>query len=213
MPIALLSRRAAGIFSNFESSCAAAIDVDISVSAKITIVILSIRYIINPVFNGRKFIMQKYILVAVMAIVGLGSTSAKAANPYSDCGIGAAIFSKNSAAAAISNVIWDLGSTAVTSATLSPETCSGEKVDTAKFILESIDNLESDVALGKGEHVDALASLMQCDGGTNLADMTSTNYSSFVSSEEYQSASNVTKASAFYDVLKASDTKSCKTIL
>ena len=157
--------------------------------------------------------MNKYILVAVIAITSLGVMPANAVNPYRQCGIGAAIFPDNGTAAAISNVIWDLGSTAITSATLTPETCSGEAVDTAKFILETIDNLESDIALGEGEHVDALASLMQCDGSANLAEMTSTNYASFVSSEEYQSASNVTKASAFYDSLKASDTKSCKVIL
>ena len=93
--------------------------------------------------------MNKYMILAFLAILSVGTMPAKAANPYSECGIGAAIFPKNGAAAAISNVIWDLGSTAVTSATLSPDTCSAETVDTAKFILETIDNLESDVAIGE----------------------------------------------------------------
>ncbi len=157
--------------------------------------------------------MHRTILFAVILLVGLGSMPAKAVNPYRDCGIGAALFPTNGTAAAISNAIWDLGSTAITSATLSPETCSSETVDTAKFILETIDNLESDVARGEGEHVEALASLMQCDGTTNLADVTSSGYASFVSSEEYQSASKMNKALAFYGILKASDTRYCKTVL
>ena len=157
--------------------------------------------------------MNKYMILAFLAILSLGTMPAKAANPYSVCGIGAALFPKTGAAAAISNVIWDLGSTAVTSATLSPDTCSAETVDTAKFILETIENLESDVAIGEGEYLESLASLMQCEIGTDLAETTSEKYVSYVSSQEYQSAGKVEKASAFYDILKTTDAKVCKTIL
>src|SRR5688572_5993856 len=37
-------------------------------------------------------------------------------NPFSDCGIGAALFPKTGWAAVTSNVIWDIGTTALTSA-------------------------------------------------------------------------------------------------
>lgn len=157
--------------------------------------------------------MHKYIIIALVATFGWAVTPAKAVNPYSDCGIGAAIFSNNSALAASSNAIWDVGSTAITSATMSPETCSGNQADTAKFILETIEQLESDIALGKGEHIDALASLMQCDANVNLAGMVATDYSVFVSDADYQSTSNLDKASALYDSLKASNFESCKTQL
>ncbi len=40
-------------------------------------------------------------------------------NPFSDCGIGAALFKDTKWAAVSSNVIWDIGTTAVTSATAS----------------------------------------------------------------------------------------------
>ena len=49
-------------------------------------------------------------------------------NPWQHCGIGAAIFDDNTTAAAISNVIWDSGTTAVTSATISPGSCEGEEI-------------------------------------------------------------------------------------
>ena len=54
-------------------------------------------------------------------------------SPYPDCGIGAALF-ENNTGATISNVIWDLGTTALTSATASPETCEGFNPDAAAFI-------------------------------------------------------------------------------
>ena len=138
---------------------------------------------------------------------------ANAANPYSECGLGAAIFPTNGVAAAISNVIWDVGSTAITSVTMSPETCNEGAIDTAKFILETIDNLESDVALGEGEHLLALATLMQCDASTNMATMTSASYGAYVSSAAYSSAGKTDKASTFYDIVKASDTQTCETRL
>ena len=157
--------------------------------------------------------MKKYLTLAALAMFALSITPAKAANPYSDCGIGAAIFPDNGAAATISNVIWDVGSTAITSATLSPDTCSAGSADTAKFILETIDNLESDIAMGKGEHVDALAGLMQCDASIDVANVAAEGYSAFVASDEYQSASQMDKASAMYNTLKASNIEACKTSL
>jgi len=157
--------------------------------------------------------MKKYIVLSFLAIAGFAVAPASAANPYSDCGIGAAIFPDNGGAATISNVIWDAGTTAVTSATLSPNTCSSGSADTAKFILEAIDNLESDVALGRGEHLDALASLMQCDGTTAVSAAAADGYSAYVVSQDYLSASKMDKASAFYDTLKSSEIHACKTSL
>ena len=82
-------------------------------------------------------------------------------NPYSDCGIGAALFTENKTLAVTSNVIWDIGTTAVTSATASPETCSGKKVAVATFILESYDQLAEDTARGEGDHLATLLQLLE----------------------------------------------------
>ena len=157
--------------------------------------------------------MKKYITMTAVAMFAFAVNPAKAANPYSECGIGAAIFPDNGAAAAVSNVIWDLGTTAVSSATLSPDTCAAGSVDTAKFILETIDNLESDVAMGNGDHVDALAGLMQCESSVDIAALAADGYGDFVASDAYQSASKMDKASAFYDTLKTSNIQACKTSL
>lgn len=157
--------------------------------------------------------MKKYIILAIVAMVTFATNPAKAANPYSDCGIGAALFPEIPAAAVISNVIWDAGTTAVTSATMSPETCTVGSVDTAQFILETIDNLETDIARGKGEHVDALASLMQCENNVGIAAIAADGYTSFIADDDYQSATKLDKASALYNTLKASKIEACKTSL
>jgi hypothetical protein len=111
-------------------------------------------------------------LISLVAVVALSATftsnlyaADKAAgsgpNPYSDCGIGAALFTENKTLAVTSNVIWDIGTTAVTSATASPETCNGKKVAVATFILESYDQLTEDTARGEGEHLTTLLQLME----------------------------------------------------
>ncbi|MCG8442673.1 MAG: DUF3015 domain-containing protein [Caulobacterales bacterium] len=87
-------------------------------------------------------------------------------NPWLDCGIGAMIFPDDNveAAAGISNIIWDLGTTAVTSAQSSPDTCNGtSNVRSAMFIQRTYGSLELEIAKGEGEHLKALSELMGCD--------------------------------------------------
>nr|WP_298415242.1 DUF3015 family protein [uncultured Halomonas sp.] len=87
-------------------------------------------------------------------------------NPWQHCGIGAAIFDKNETAAALSNVIWDSGTTAVTSATLSPDTCESEQVQVAQFIDETYDVLAMETAVGEGEHLQTALTLAGCAAST-----------------------------------------------
>lgn len=82
-------------------------------------------------------------------------------NPFSDCGIGAALFPEHNVAATVSNIIWDLGTTAVTSATASPETCNGVNARAAAFIMESYDNLVEETAQGNGQNLEALMNIME----------------------------------------------------
>jgi hypothetical protein len=91
--------------------------------------------------NTKKTFATLLIVVAGVLAAGAASAQDKAAtadktpgtgpSPYTDCGIGAALFKETDWAAISSNVIWDLGSTALTSATMSPETCSKQKVKVA----------------------------------------------------------------------------------
>lgn len=111
--------------------------------------------------------MKKFALL--LFVLGNFSQSAFAAdpvgsgpNPYSDCGIGAAIFKDLEWAAVTSNVIWDLGSTALTSATVSPQTCSKKNVKAAMFIRDTYATLVEDVARGQGEHLTAVLDTFEC---------------------------------------------------
>lgn len=83
-------------------------------------------------------------------------------NPWQHCGIGAGLFDDNGTAAAISNIIWDSGTTAVTSATASPETCSSKILETARFIDETYDVLAIETAMGEGKHLAAAMDLIGC---------------------------------------------------
>ncbi|MEI5639312.1 MULTISPECIES: DUF3015 family protein [unclassified Pseudoalteromonas] len=84
-------------------------------------------------------------------------------NPWQQCGIGAIIFPENGAAAAISNIIWDLGTTAVSTNISSQESCAGANVKTAMFIQQTFPVLEQEIAQGEGEYVAAMLNVRGCD--------------------------------------------------
>ena len=92
------------------------------------------------------------------------------ADVYAECGIGAMLFNSNASAgsdsgrvlAIISNATWDWGTTAHISNASSEENCQGAPASTASFLFHNYDQIETDVAMGGGEHIDALVSALQC---------------------------------------------------
>ncbi len=127
-------------------------------------------------------------------------------NPYSDCGIGAALFSKGPVWAAVtSNVIWDIGSTAITSATMSPETCNGSKVKTAQFIIDNYDNLAEETALGQGEHLTAMLTVRGCQASAHPTIVQSIRKDMIgnVTAASYSTLSDVEKATQYYQAMDA----------
>lgn len=154
--------------------------------------------------------IKKGIFVGVLAsfsVISIAEEQQKAAgsgpNPFSDCGIGAALFPTVGWAAALSNVIWDAGTTAVTSATASPETCNGKEVETAQFILENYDNLAEETARGQGEHLTAMLGLMGCAADTHSTLVTEirTDMADAVNQESFSEQSAVNKASEYYQAV------------
>lgn len=124
--------------------------------------------------------------------------------PYTECGIGAALFKNTAWAAAISNVTWDLGTTAVISALASPETCNAKKVETARLILETLPSLEQDIALGNGSHLVALNDTMACQQGVR-AEMNGelrSAYASVVGADNYAAQSRLERATGLYATVK-----------
>lgn len=136
-------------------------------------------------------------------------------NPFTDCGIGAALFPDTHWAAVTSNIIWDVGTTAVTSATASPETCSGKNVEVAQFISTSYDNLVEDTARGEGEYVTAMLDIYGCSatGRTEVTSEIRAQVGESVGSDEYNSMTNGQKAESYYlivnDVVTSSPAGTC----
>lgn len=95
-------------------------------------------------------------LLAALSVSGDSFAQTKKVNPWKHCGIGAMIFDDNPTAAALSNIIWDLGTTAVTSNTVSRDTCDSKEIASAQFIEDNFDQLANELAVGEGEAVDAL---------------------------------------------------------
>ena len=124
-------------------------------------------------------------------------------NPYSDCGIGAALFSNTNWAAVSSNVIWDIGTTAVTSATASPETCQGKSVEAASFINHSYDNLVEDTAKGEGEYLTTMLNIYGCDQAARdeVVHAIRASVSESISKDIYTNKSYAEKVYDYYNVV------------
>lgn len=112
--------------------------------------------------------MPKFVRLCVFfAFVFISLTQVSMARDfadiYTDCGLGAMIAPKNSAVAAVTNVTWDSGTTAISSNITSPDTCKGGQDRTAAFIHQSYASLEKDLASGSGKYLSTLTQLTGAD--------------------------------------------------
>jgi len=116
---------------------------------------------------------MKFALLGLAALFGAGAAHAQAPaaekperiiNPFSDCGIGAALVSSPDMKwlAVTTNVTWDVGTTAVISAVSSPNTCNGGRAETAQYITKTYASLEAETAVGEGKYLQAMADVMVC---------------------------------------------------
>ena len=111
--------------------------------------------------------MKKLTLCAIVAsALFAGNAAAEKQsniNPWTHCGIGAMIFNDNGTAAAISNIIWDLGTTAVSSQVSSEESCEGKEVKTAQFIQDNYDQVIEETSQGSGLHLTAMLNMLDVE--------------------------------------------------
>ena len=124
-------------------------------------------------------------------------------NPYVDCGIGAALFPNTHWAAITSNVIWDIGTTAVISATASPETCQGKSAQAAQYILDVYDHVVENTARGEGEHLTALLQIYGCETKSHevITDAVREGIAPMIADEEYNSLNPVQKAEQLFKIV------------
>jgi hypothetical protein len=158
------------------------------------------------------------VLMKMLRLTGLAFAIALIAAPigaasarefgdiYTDCGIGAIIAPHTPVVAAITNVTWDLGTTAILSNASSPDTCAGGKKKAAAFIYQVYPSLEQDLAAGRGAHLDALLSIAGCPVDTKgaLTRNVRRGFSSTVAQSGYGEKSRYEKAEALYNVFTQS---------
>lgn len=128
------------------------------------------------------------------------NTATKQVNPWIDCGIGAMIFPRTQVGAVISNVIWDLGTTAVTSAISSKQTCAGSNVVAARFINQTYTSLEQQTAIGKGSHLSAMLDIYGCDtvAQQQIINSIRVEFGQDVGAADYENKTLQQKAQAYY---------------
>ena len=154
-------------------------------------------------------IKNKLIALAGISLTSLAVSSSVQAREFGDiytqCGLGGAIFPNHEVMAAISNVTWDLGTTAVLSNASSEDSCSGSSVAAAAFIHESYATLEQDIAKGEGEHLSALMDIMDCSTTqrSGAVDVLRSDFSSVVSAEGYSASTQQAKSEELYNIIKS----------
>lgn len=161
--------------------------------------------------------VKRNIIASVLfaGLLGLNSPvmadkSGTGPNPFADCGIGAALFPNTNWAAVTSNVIWDLGTTAVTSATMSPNTCSGKQVKAALFIRDTYPQLVEESARGQGEHLTAALNLFECNGNqVDAVQAIRAGMGNVVGNQDYQSKTHIEKSADFYRVMDQAVSSHC----
>lgn len=149
--------------------------------------------------------------LALFGLLGLSlAVSAQASSErsfgqiYTQCGIGGLLTSPvpspvKEPLAVISNIVWDLGTTAITSNISSDGTCAGKPEKVAAFISNSYENLEKELAQGEGQYLDTLVSM------TKPADTTKEAFVASIRSEFSQvvasNASDFQKREALYNIV------------
>ena len=153
--------------------------------------------------------MKHLLSVAAIGALSVSAASAQVdpnadINPWQDCGLGAMVFPENGTAAAISNIIWDLGTTAVSSNVSSKDSCKGARVQLAMYIQGTYAQLETEAVRGSGEYLDGMGAMARCD----VADRPALNAAvreglgEALAAEGYAAQSRAQKAEALFGVVE-----------
>jgi len=151
-------------------------------------------------------VVKKLVAVSALALAFPSASFAQGdqLNPWTECGLGAMVFSSTPWAAALSNVIWDAGTTAVTSAGTSKHTCEGKKVAAARFITETYASLEEETAKGGGQHVAAVLNIMGCNAASHGSIIRSVraDLASSMKDTAYAEKTTTEKAQGYYSIVQ-----------
>lgn len=149
-------------------------------------------------------IIKVSVVVALVSLVFSSQSMAREfADIYTECGIGAMIAPRNTAVAAVTNVTWDLGTTAISSNISSPDSCNGGQAKSAAFIHNSYKSLEKDLAQGNGAYLDSLMAVVRCSPEVQpeLSKVLRKGFVSIVADSKYTSQSRFEQAEKLYNLL------------
>ncbi len=152
--------------------------------------------------------MKKLILAGAVAAVMAFAPQAQARDfgqIYTQCGLGGLIAGSVPVLAVITNITWDLGTTAISSEATTPEACHGGAAKTAAFINDAAPQLEQDLARGQGQHLAALLELSGCSAAAQPAITTALrgDLSAVLSAPGAASRTSYQQAEALYDLYTA----------
>jgi len=103
--------------------------------------------------------------------------------------------------AIVTNVTWDLGTTAISSNLTSPESCARGDAKTAAFILQTYPQLEKELALGHGEYLDALIALAGVEARQAFVESVRNDFAALVSKDAFGETARVDKARLLYQIV------------
>lgn len=159
-------------------------------------------------------LMLKISKIVIAASVILTSLTSNASEEvtfhkiYTECGLGGLIGGdmKNRetgrVVAVSTNITWDLGTTASTSAFTNDDTCYNKRSRIASFLNQSYEKLEKELAQGEGKYLDALTSLA-LEGDASKAEYVANLRSQFakvVSDEGYSKLARYEKVEKLYAI-------------
>ena len=153
--------------------------------------------------------VKKFAGAAALISLGFASSAfaeREFADIYTECGIGAMIAPNNAAVAAVTNVTWDLGTTAISSNATSEDQCKGGGGKSAALIYEAYPSIEKNLANGEGEYLTALlnvAGVAEADHASVIAELRPA-FAEVVGAADYSERSRFDKAETLYNLLHAS---------
>lgn len=151
-----------------------------------------------------KGIALAMVLACAVIAPAQAAKQKKALNPWVDCGIGAGLFPRTDWAAVSSNLIWDLGTTAVISDQSSQNTCNSRKAHMAMYIGATYANLADETVQGDGTHLRAMLEVAGCESevhGSVIAALR-TDFGQYLRTPGYAVKSSMQKAQDYYGLVQ-----------
>ena len=145
------------------------------------------------------------VIMAILALVAFSQPcmARDFGEIFEECGIGAMIAPRSPGVAAVTNVTWDSGTTAISSDITCPDACAGGKEKLASFIYDSYAPLEKDLASGSGTYLDALTVLLGYDSQAKEAfiEALRNDFAKVVADARYADKSRFEKAETLYNLV------------